>query len=410
MKDVIEVVELFAGVGGFRVGLEKSSARYKTIWANQWEPGKKAQHAFDCYISHFGETKNHVNEDIVKVKGLIPKHDLLVGGFPCQDYSVARTGAQGITGKKGVLWWEIKDILKVNRPKYLLLENVDRLIKSPSSQRGRDFAIILRCLFDLGYAVEWRVINAAEYGNAQRRRRVFIFAYNNSTDLYKQLATIATILGRRALKNWIINDGFYAPTFPVKNDIKIDAYEFWIDELKYPLLADVSDKFNATFRNSGVMINGQVITADLTPVYEMPVFLRNIRHIEKVDEKYFLNGSLEKWKYLKGAKKINRVRPNGEPYVFSEGGMCFPDNLDAPARTMLTSEASINRSSHVIEDCLTGKLRLLTPMECERLNGFADDWTNTGMPEKSRYFVMGNALVVPIITRIGNRMLEIIDK
>ena len=409
MKNDIEVVELFAGVGGFRVGLEKSSVRYKTIWANQWEPGKKAQHAFDCYVSHFGGTESHVNEDIAKVKGLVPKHDLLVGGFPCQDYSVARTGAQGITGKKGVLWWEINDVLKVNRPKYLLLENVDRLIKSPSSQRGRDFGIILRCLFDLGYAVEWRVINAAEYGNAQRRRRIFIFAYHNSTNLYKKLATIATTLGKKALKDWVINDGFYPSAFPVKNDIKIDAYEFWIDQIKYPLLADVSEKFKATFRNSGVMINGQIVTADLAPNGEVPIFLRDIRHTEKVDAKYFLNGSLEKWEYLKGAKKINRVRPNGEPYVFSEGGMCFPDNLDAPARTMLTSEASVNRSSHVIEDCLTGKLRLLTPVECERLNGFADDWTNTGMPEKFRYFVMGNALVVPVVTRIGNRLLEIID-
>jgi DNA-methyltransferase (dcm) len=409
VKNNIEVVELFAGVGGFRVGLEESSARYKTIWANQWEPGKKAQHAFECYISHFGKTNNHVNEDISKVKNLVPKHDLLVGGFPCQDYSVARTGAQGITGKKGVLWWEINDILKAKSPRYLLLENVDRLIKSPSSQRGRDFGVILRCLFDLGYAVEWRVINAAEYGNAQRRRRIFIFAYHDSTNLYKKLETNVSTLGKQALESWIINDGFYAPAFPIKKDIKTDVHEFCIDEFKYPLLTDLSEKFEAIFHNSGVMINGQIVTVNLTSDGESSILLQNIRHTEEVDSKYFLNGSLEKWEYLKGAKKINRIRPNGEPYVFSEGGMCFPDNLDAPARTMLTSEASVNRSSHVIEDCLTGKLRLLTPVECERLNGFPDNWTSTGMPEKFRYFVMGNALVVPLVTRMGNRLLEIID-
>lgn len=88
--------------------------------------------------------------------------------------------------------------------------------------------------------------------------------------------------------------------------------------------------------------------------------------------------------------------------------MCFPDNLNLPSRTILTSESSINRSTHVIKDYVTEKLRLLTPVECERLNGFPDNWTNTGMPEKFRYFVMGNALVVPIITKIGERILEIL--
>src|SRR5690606_10861709 len=117
---------------------------------------------------------NHFNVDISKIATKqIPDHDLLVGGFPCQDYSVATTlnNSKGLTGKKGVLWWNIHKILqeKKNRPRYLLFENVDRLLKSPSSQRGRDFAIMLKGLDDLGYCVEWRVINAADYGMPQRR-------------------------------------------------------------------------------------------------------------------------------------------------------------------------------------------------------------------------------------------------
>lgn len=158
------VCELFAGVGGFRVGLEKSSADWRTVWANQWEPGKKKQHAFDCYVSHFGESENYVNEDINNIdKNTIPEHNLLVGGFPCQDYSVARTGAEGINGKKGNLWWQIRETLQIKRPKFVLLENVDRLLKSPAKQKGRDFGIMLACFNDLGYSVEWRVINAADY-------------------------------------------------------------------------------------------------------------------------------------------------------------------------------------------------------------------------------------------------------
>lgn len=179
------VCELFAGVGGFRVGLEEADSNWKTVWANQWEPSRKSQYAFECYVSHFGKNKNYINEDIASIdKDDIPDHNLLVGGFPCQDYSVARSGAKGMEGKKGVLWWQIKEILEAKSPKFVLLENVDRLLKSPASQRGRDFGVILACFNDLGYTVEWRVINAADYGFAQRRRRIFIFACKNDTNYY----------------------------------------------------------------------------------------------------------------------------------------------------------------------------------------------------------------------------------
>lgn len=401
-KEDIKVVELFAGVGGFRLGLEAASDRYKFIWANQWEPGKRIQHAYDCYIQHYG-AENHINEDIALVKNQIPTHDLLVGGFPCQDYSVARTQAKGIEGKKGVLWWEINDIITDIKPKYVLLENVDRLLRSPSSQRGRDFGIILRCFNDAGYAVEWRVINAAEYGFAQRRRRVFIFAYRNDTKLYKRLER------QENHAKWLFEEGFYANAFPVKNKQNhIKNSEKVVDLDSYSDLAEVSSGFSLHFLNSGVAVKGKIFSEQTAPKDCTPTTLREIRLDSYVNEKYFLNGSLEKWEYLKGAKKINRIRPNGEPYVFAEGGMKFPDDLDLPGRTMLTSESSVNRSTHVIKDAITSRLRLLTPIECERLNGFPDDWTNTGMPERFRYFVMGNALVVPVIKQIGKQLIELI--
>lgn len=403
----IKVVELFAGVGGFRVGLERASNLYKTIWANQWEPSRKSQDAFNCYAAHFGDNTICSNIDIAIAKKEVPSHDLLVGGFPCQDYSVARTGAQGLEGKKGVLWWEINDIVNRCKPSYILLENVDRLIKSPAKQRGRDFGVILRCLYDAGYAVEWRVINAADYGFAQRRRRIFIFAFKNTTKLFKQLSE-EIIDVKRTWKSWLLKDGFFAPAFPIECAASASKeIETGINQITYNDLSDVSDNFQAILFNSGVMINGDIYSLEIIPKTVEPITLRKIRETNQVDEKFFLNGSLEKWTYLKGSKKINRVKPNGEPYVFSEGSLSFPDSIDLPARTMLTSEATVNRSSHVIEDAVTGRLRLLTPIECERINGFPDNWTNTGMPEKFRYFVMGNALVVPVITKIGKRILEI---
>src|SRR5699024_9873088 len=186
----LNVIELFAGVGGFRVGLERANPDFfKTVLGNQWEPSRKAQDAYACYNKHF--PGNNSNEDIANInentfKNLNP--DLVVGGFPCQDYSVARSlsGEKGLQGKKGVLFWEIARVLEATNPKYVLLENVDRLLKSPSNQRGRDFAVMLATLRDLDYSVEWRMINAADYGMSQRRRRVFIFAYKNSTVFNKK--------------------------------------------------------------------------------------------------------------------------------------------------------------------------------------------------------------------------------
>lgn len=400
----IKVVELFAGVGGFRLGLERSSDRYETVWANQWEPGRISQYAFDCYQINFGSKSNCVNQDIAKVKSQVPEHQLLVGGFPCQDYSVARTGAKGINGKKGALWWDIVYIIEQNKPKYILLENVDRLLKSPTAQRGRDFGIILRGLSDLGYTIEWRVINAAEYGCAQRRRRTFIFAIHNSTSFYKKLLNTSKF-------NILTESGFFASEFKIdKNIISENQVNICnISCKKYSSLADVSNKFEMTFNNTGICIDGKIYTIETKPIYQNPITLKDICIKTEVDKKYFLNGSLEKWKYLKGAKREPRVKPNGVEYFYTEGSMSFPDNMNLPSRTMLTSESSLNRSTHVITDFTTDDLRLLTPIECERLNGFPDDWTNTGMPEKFRYFVMGNALVVPLIERMGSRLLNIID-
>lgn len=388
------VCELFAGVGGFRLGLERADKDWTTVWANQWEPGKKSQHAYDCYCAHFGQSKNHVNENISEIdKSTIPDHNLLVGGFPCQDYSVARTGATGINGKKGVLWWDIREILETKSPSFVILENVDRLLKSPANQRGRDFGIILTCFNQLGYSVEWRVINAAEYGFAQRRRRAFIFAYKNTTNFASHIRK--SISRPECIFN---NVGFFAHTFMIES---ISPESIQSTTLTESDLADVTEHFSYDFGNSGFMYDGAIYTCNTTPLYEEATPLKKILNSD-VDKHFYLGENLEKWKYLKGAKKIERTSKTGHKYTFSEGPIAFPDPIDRPARTMLTSESSLNRSTHVIEDPETNQLRLITPMEAERIQGFDDDWTNTGMPEKFRYFCMGNALVVGIITKMGN--------
>ena len=405
------LVELFAGVGGFRCGLNKVELKngkaiehgnWKCLWANQWEPSTKSQEAYECYIKRFGDN-NVSNIDIFKVdKHDIPNHTLLVGGFPCQDYSVAQTlsSSKGIEGKKGVLWWAIEETLAIKQPPFVLLENVDRLLISPASQRGRDFGMILRSFYENGYDVQWRVINAGEYGLPQKRRRIYIFAYHKSTKYYKKTQKIID-------RDIIFENGIFTHQFPIK-----DQYES-INKTTisdYKNLVEVSNTFKTSFYNAGIMKNGDIYTVKVRPDYNLIFPLRKIRETGKIDEKYFLTKEkLEKFKFLKGGKKIPRIKPNGEPYTYSEGAMPFPDNLDTPARTMLTSESGISRTTHVIEDYKTKKPRLLTPKECERINGFPDDWTNTGMTDKKRYFMMGNALVVGVIEKIGQEIEKIID-
>ena len=408
------VVELFAGVGGFRCGLNKVKFKnnivkenkdWKFVWTNQWEPSTKTQEAFDCYVKRFGN-KDVSNVDIFQVdKKNIPNHTLLVGGFPCQDYSVAQTlsNSKGIEGKKGVLWWAINDILKTKKPPFVLLENVDRLLLSPSIQRGRDFGIILRSFLDNGYAVEWRVINAAEYGLPQKRRRIFIFAYHKSTKYYKSLS-------KSNPKDIIFKDGMFVKQFPIK-DVELEFNTSNLSKDLFQNLLEVSDKFKTQFYNAGIMMNGKVYTSKVISDCDKIFPLKKIIQQEEVENKFFLSEEkYEKFKYLKSNKRIPRVKPNGEEYFYTEGAMACPDNLESPARTMLTSEGGISRTTHIVEDYKTKKIRLLTPIECERINGFPDNWTNTGMSDKKRNFMMGNALVVGIIERIGEELSVIIDK
>ena len=408
------VCELFAGVGGFRCGLNNVSlvnnktvedGNWNFVWANQWEPATKSQEAFFCYTKRFGEN-DASNVDIFKVnKREIPNHTLLVGGFPCQDYSVAQTlaNSKGIEGKKGVLWWAINDILKIKKPPFVFLENVDRLLLSPAKQRGRDFGIILRSFFDNGYGVEWRVINAADYGMPQKRRRVYIIAFHKSTKYYKKMK-------KKDIKDIINKDGIFAKSFKIK-DSDSEIVSTNVRKDTYENLIDVNNNFKMEFLNAGVMIDGNIFTTKVESDCNKLYPLKNIREKDDVLEKYFLTDEkIEKFKYLKGSKRIPRVKPNGDAYLYSEGSMPFPDNLDSPARTMLTSESGISRSTHVIEDYKTNKLRFLTPVECERINGFPDDWTNTGMSDKKRYFMMGNALVVEIVKRVGYVLEQIVEE
>lgn len=262
----LKVVELFAGVGGFRIALEgypkEKNSPFEVVWSNQFEPRTKKQHANLVYQKRWPDA-NHSSQDIEmlveKDMDTIPEHDVLVGGFPCQDFSIAnRTHNKGLEGKKGKLWWAIDAILREKRPPYILLENVNRLLSSPAKQNGRDFAIILYCLNKLGYAVEWRVINAAHYGFAQRRRRVFIMGYHQKTKLYKTIKAINP-------KDWILRDGISAKAFPVLTKGKLQKGTL-LKSMKAIRKHFLKDK--VTFERAGLMVDGNYYSLNVKPKYD----------------------------------------------------------------------------------------------------------------------------------------------
>lgn len=417
---------MFDGVGGFIVGLNNADPIYfETLYSNQYEPSRKTQDAYEVGCYRFPNIE-HIPTDVALIPDEKYKEmrengvDMIVGGFPCQDYSVARSkkNEMGIEGKKGVLFWEIIRAIKNIKPKYLILENVDRLLKAPSNQRGRDFAIMLGAFNQLGYSVEWRVINAADYGRAQRRRRVFFFVYRNDTLWAKKIDKEFEVSDEKTFdtyKSYIFEKGLFAQQFPVKSSpIKKRVHFNHLAED----LAEISDNFkDGMMWNSGVMRHGYFYTADTEPLgNEQPITLGDIVIPEnEVPDNYYITGDkLEKFKYLRGPKKLTRTSADGHEYVYSEGGMSEYDSLELPGRTMLTSEGSVNRSTHLLK--IDGKYRLITPIEAERLQDFPDDWTKYKLNSKGevvevsdrmRMFFMGNALVTGIVTRIANGIKDV---
>lgn len=420
----MNVLELFAGVGGFRIGLENANPDYfRTLWSNQWEPSRKSQDAFEVYNYHFPDSEN-INisiADITDEQFAEMNADMIVGGFPCQDYSVARSkkNEQGIEGQKGVLFWEIIRATRIIRPRFLILENVDRLLKAPSKQRGRDFAIMLTAFNNLGYSVEWRVINAADYGRSQRRRRVFFFIYRNDIPFAHQMdqrfEEQEQVFDENRYDDYIFHEGLFATQFPILNTPVKKRHVYY--ELPEDIV-EVSDNFSGTVWNTGVMRHGRYYSIDTAPNYDgEPITLGEIlQNEEEVPEKFFINdpAKLEKFQYLRGPKRIERTSADGHTYIYSEGGMSPTDDLNLPGRTMLTSEGTVNRSTHFLN--VNGKYRLITPVEAERLQDFPDNWTAlkrlsdgtvTEVSDKMRMFFMGNALVTDIVRKIGEFIVEI---
>lgn len=486
----MRVVELFAGVGGFKLGLEgrpteSKRSDFRVIWANQWEPSSKKQHAVEVYAHRWGMEPTAydpeifesgdgdvlVNKDIERVptKG-IPEHDVLCGGFPCQDYSVARTisGEMGIEGEKGKLWNSIKRVLSESspRPSVVFLENVPRILNSPARHRGLNFTVILGDLIDMGYVVEWRVINAADYGFPQKRKRAFILAYQRG-----EIATPADLSGKdeelfNSTEEWFGQGsgkiGATGPwtspmseAFPIEGAVPRSVIKVTIENdgknvspYKNTGLGFMDDSGNPvaiTFGTRSCFDGdhtslGEIIEPDHDEEYDItdPEAIRKYTYVKGEQKEWRIrkadsdtaigircshNQNLweyyqtltrsydsSKWADSRADSGYIRGTEMGIVYQYSAGAMAFPDPLERPSRTIVTSEVgkSVSRMRHVIE-YEEGAYRRLMPIELERLNMFPPDWTGiSGISDSRRGFLMGNALVVGIVEGIAGPLARIL--
>ena len=381
----MKYLSLFTGIGGFELGIKKAyvetingkkngggkktekkgnckrhekpesfnakrgrSSKYDNSVSNGQEPftcvgySEIDKHAIQIYEKHFPEHKNFGDIRKIKPKKL-PDFDLLVGGFPCQSFSIAGKRL-GFKDTRGTLFFDIARIIKTKRPRLLLLENVKGLL---SHDEGRTFAVIIRTLDELGYDIQWQVLNSKDFGVPQNRERVFIvghlrgtsrpeifpFTENNSEDIV--LPTITTRITADS-------NGTYVS----KKSPQVGTYR--------------THKSGQGFRKSKSGLVPTIPARAREDGSGQPIILQKSQDYRK-------NGSLRKFE-------------KHSPTLRAEMG----DNHPMVKKGM--------------------QIRRLTPVECERLQGFPDDWTAVAS-DTQRYKTLGNAVTVNVVRKIALRLL-----
>ena len=378
----MKFIDLFAGIGGFRYGLQKveieseSSSDHESgasqhgqrafhcVWSNEWD-----KYANQIYKKHYGECDTR---DIRTVDTKdIPDHDLLCAGFPCQSFSIAGKRL-GFEDTRGTMFFEIARIIRDKRPRYFLLENVKGLL---SHDEGKTFQTILGVLSDLGYEYQWQVLNSKNFGVPQNRERVFIVGHLRETSRPE--------------------------VFPIGESYSISHQTKYAEQAGRSRISSTIDARYGSLRNAG------------------ETYLHYIGGIR---------GKRDMW--LKDNKQNSRNFSQGQRVYSSDGiastiagnagglggktglyaiPVLTPDRMEKrqngrrfkndgdPAFTLTSQD------KHGVYDGLN--IRRLTPVECERLQGFPDNWTE-GISDTQRYKCLGNAVTTLVITEIGKKLMQ----
>ena len=362
MKNNYKAIELFAGIGGFRIACENLGI--ETVWANDME-----SNAVKVYRDNFGED-SIVQGDINTLFDKIPEHDILTGGFPCQPFS--RAGKKkGIDDYRGTLFETIIKIVNEKKPSFFVLENVNSIL---FMQNGRHFRTILSALSDLGYKIEWRVFNAMEFGVPQHRERVII-------------------IGSR--------DGDCYDTYLLSNDVeKISKYDTDIIS-RYDCWSDIV-KSNGKFKNWGMAQRGKFV---MTQVNEDPVQNITIENILQnpcdVSEQYY--STEDTLKRIEKSVYVDKFY-NGVHILYNQNGgarmgyTIFGTDGVSPT---LTASTSRHYERYKIGD----KYRRLTNIEYARLQGFPDNHCKA-VSVNRQYKLYGNAVPHQIVEYVLSRIIN----
>lgn len=378
----MKFIDLFAGIGGFRYGLQKveiesesssdnesgasqhGQRAFHCVWSNEWD-----KYANQIYTKHFGECDSR---DIRTIDTKdIPDHDLLCAGFPCQSFSIAGKRL-GFEDTRGTMFFEIARIIRDKRPRYFLLENVKGLL---SHDEGKTFQTILGVLSDLGYEYQWQVLNSKNFGVPQNRERVFIIGHLRETSRPE--------------------------VFPIGESYSISHQTKYAEQAGRSRISSTIDARYGSLRNAG------------------ETYLHYIGGIK---------GKRDMW--LKDNKQNSRNFSQGQRVYSSDGiastiagnagglggktglyaiPVLTPDRMEKrqngrrfkndgdPAFTLTSQD------KHGVYDGLN--IRRLTPIECERLQGFPDNWTE-GISDTQRYKCLGNAVTTLVITEIGRKLIQ----
>ncbi|WP_032118903.1 DNA (cytosine-5-)-methyltransferase [Clostridium celatum] len=415
-------VDFFAGIGGFRKGLEQSG--HKCVFSCEIDNNARKSYSAIHNVVDEVFANDIKNVDITT----IPEYDIFCGGFPCQPFSRAgrREGFNDLD--KGNLFFDVINIVRQTRPRIVFLENVKGLLTAGEKDyvenedgtkrtievdKGCTFKRILEEFNNIGYDVEWQLINSADY-IAHKRERVYIIAYRRDNDIFRRIFPI-----RSEIKELVINEtnnnlySMYSDfeSYVDKKSIKkfklIEDKIYTIkNETPNSLEQDLEEyKFTTVspWGHWGIMINGNCVACKLKYKNNINFPLRDMLQPDNtVDSKYILSDSeVEKQRHAKSAKVWEK---SGNKM----GNMAFPDNLDKPSRT-LTANSS-GREMMVIGFEVDGvqKFRKLTSLEYWKLQGFSEDDYNraveAGVPETQLKKQAGNAVTVNVIREIGNRL------
>ena len=374
----MKVGSLFSGVGGFDLGLERSG--HEIVW--QVEYDKQAR---SILRKHWPDVKMY--NDVQQVGGkdgeagrdVLEEVDLICGGFPCQDLSVAGH-RRGLDGSKSGLWYEFYRILKECRPKYCLVENVPGLF---SSNKGRDMEVLVRGLEELGYQWQYRILDSQYFGVPQRRRRVFIVGYLGEGCAPQVLLESESLPWHPATSREEGQGSAGDAGCSDEDSGREQVVARCTGYAKYKMEDEMKASSPLRARHN-----------EATDLVVPRIFQQNTR-----DEVRYMNGDGQLAGALPaqpGSKQQNYVATHQQvaPTLNSSGaGTSRPGGQGAEPGFYISSDAP----------------RRLTPRECERLQGFPDDWTrldDTGkeMADGPRYRMMGNAVTVNVAEFIGAQL------